>query len=118
MPFWPLELLKSRARYNLDEDCRALPLNFLELRPGLLQYEDVGHLGVLEYVGTDLQDLLMKSEVSLLPRADGPPTPPRVKVNGERIEDWWLIAAKLMEVLLWSGVDQTGALFRCRISEP
>eukprot|EP00959_Pyramimonas_sp_CCMP1952_P204582 4277715-Pyramimonas_sp.AAC.1 len=36
--------------------------------------------------------------LSLLLEADWPPTPPRAQMNVERIEDWWLIAAKLVEL--------------------
>ncbi|CAK0897760.1 unnamed protein product [Prorocentrum cordatum] len=97
LPYWPQELMKSRASYNLDEDCGALPLNFKEMEPGLPEAEDIGRLGVLEYVGANLMELLTKPEPPLLPEAEWPSTPPRAKGNVERVEDRWFNAARLDE---------------------
>ncbi|CAK0851959.1 unnamed protein product, partial [Prorocentrum cordatum] len=93
IPFWPQEMKKTKSSYDLEEDCRALPLKFGELEPGLPKAEDIGRLDVLDYVG----EVLTKPEMSLLPEAEWPESPPKAKVNVEKLEDWWAIAAKLVE---------------------
>ncbi|CAK0821597.1 unnamed protein product, partial [Prorocentrum cordatum] len=85
VPFWPQEMKKTKSSYDLEEDCRALPLKFGELEPGLPKAEDIGRLDVLDYAGPELKEVLTKPEMSLLP------------VNVEKLEDWWAIAAKLAE---------------------
>ncbi|CAK0900380.1 unnamed protein product [Prorocentrum cordatum] len=97
IPFWPQEMKKTKSSYDLEEDCRALPLKFGELEPGLPKAEDIGRLDVLDYVGPELKEVLTKPEMSLLPEAEWPESPPKAKVNVEKLEDWWAIAAKLVE---------------------
>ncbi|CAK0900771.1 unnamed protein product [Prorocentrum cordatum] len=97
VPFWPQEMKKTKSSYDLEEDCRALPLKFGELEPGLPKAEDIGRLDVLDYVGPELKEVLTKPEMSLLPEAEWPESPPKAKVNVEKLEDWWAIAAKLVE---------------------
>ncbi|CAK0856929.1 unnamed protein product, partial [Prorocentrum cordatum] len=91
------ESAKSRTSYNPDEDCRALPLNFRELEPGLPKAEDIGRLDVLEYVGSDLQELMTRPELFLLPEMEWPPSSPKAKVNVAKVADWWFVAAKLVD---------------------
>ena len=96
VPYWPRELRHTRTRCNLGEDCRALPLTVGELGPGFPEAEDVARLNVLDYVESDLAQLLAYPRESLLPECEWPGTAPEASVNVECLENWRAIAALLV----------------------
>lgn len=103
-PEWGEFIRSKQLDYDGSEVHKALPLRWLELKPGMPPAGVAASVKVAEHVDDDIRDFLSDPEANLLPRKQWPSSVPHAKVQVEKPEDWYEIAQETYQLGILSPI--------------